>query len=121
LFIHTVKPKSEQDPAYIEDAKSKFNTLLGPVLRDFLGDNPYFMGTKESAIDYLVAKPLNNAFSLGLLPNFPTLDVLFQKIKCKESFAKAYMIGVQEECNCRMLRLVPGDDNGDGNGHKRIL
>jgi hypothetical protein len=55
---------------------------------------------------------------LGLLTNFPTLDVLFQKIKWKGSFDMTYMIGVQEECNCRMLRLVPDDDNGDGNGHK---
>eukprot|EP00526_Cylindrotheca_closterium_P024235 CAMPEP_0113645238 /NCGR_PEP_ID=MMETSP0017_2-20120614/23831_1 /TAXON_ID=2856 /ORGANISM="Cylindrotheca closterium" /LENGTH=147 /DNA_ID=CAMNT_0000556935 /DNA_START=50 /DNA_END=490 /DNA_ORIENTATION=- /assembly_acc=CAM_ASM_000147 len=80
LFIHTLKPKEEQDAAYIANAKEKFLALLGPTLVKFLGSSDYFMGDHISAIDFLVTKPLGNAHSLGLLKDFPTLDTLYHKI-----------------------------------------
>lgn len=108
LFIHTLQPAEKQDPKYVESAKETFQTRLGPVLDKFLGEGPYFLGDSISAIDYLIAKPLNNAHALGLLKQeFPTLCELFQRIRCLPSFEVAYQVDVIDECNCRGLRLVP--------------
>lgn len=110
LFIQAVlKPKEEQDPIYIENAKTNWRTKMAPILVSFLGEAPYFMGEKVGALDFLAAKPFNNARSLGLLAEFPTLDALFEKVRCLESFEKAYG-EEQQNCACRSLMLVPSMD-----------
>ena len=95
LYIHTLKPVEEQDEKYIQAAKEKFITLLAPTLMTFLhseqDDGPFFF-SKISAIDYLVAKPLNNAKDLGLLDSFPELRNLLDRIQSLPSFAVAYKI-----------------------------
>jgi glutathione S-transferase len=118
LLVHTLQPTDKQDTTYVQTAKDKFRTLLGPVLQKFLGDGPHFLGDTLSAIDYLVAKPLNNAHSLGILQyDFPTLFQLFQRVQCKQSFAQAYGSDAVDECNCRGFRLIPAaiynDDDDD--------
>lgn len=90
LFIHTLKPKQDQDDAYVELSKAKWKSLLAPTLTSFLGDSTYFMGENLSAIDLLVAKPLSNAHSLGILEEFPALFALFEKVSSRPSFAMAY-------------------------------
>jgi len=109
LFIHMLKQKEEQDLKYVDEAKSKWRTLLAPTLMKFLGDSPYFMGEKLSAIDLLVAKPLNNASSLGILSDFPELEAVFQRVKCLKSFAIAYG-AEQSESPSQKLVLVPASD-----------
>ncbi|KAL7496180.1 hypothetical protein ACHAWT_004402 [Skeletonema menzelii] len=90
LFLHTLKPEHEQDQVYISNAKEKWLTLLAPTLADFLGGQPFFLGDHISSIDFLIAKPLNNAKSLNLLEGFPDLDALFKRVSCMPSFAIAY-------------------------------
>jgi glutathione S-transferase len=115
LYLHTLKPKKEQDENYIINSKDKWMTLLAPTLSRFLGDNEnendndnnvnndvndsnddfiYFMGRNNiSAIDYLICKPLGNAYSLGILDNdkqFPKLYDIYKKIKCMSSYNLAY-------------------------------
>lgn len=90
LFIHTLKPLAELDTAYVELSKSKWRTLLAPTLVGFLGDSAFFMGNKLSAVDLLVAKPLRNAHSLGVLEEFPSLYALFQTIQSLSSYETAY-------------------------------
>jgi hypothetical protein len=55
----------------------------------------YFMGRNNiSAIDYLICKPLGNAYSLGILSDndkqFPKLYSIYKKIKCMPSYNLAY-------------------------------
>jgi glutathione S-transferase len=123
LFIHTLQPAEKQDAEYVKNAKATFQTRLGPVLTNFLGEGPYFMGDTMSAIDFLVAKPLNNAHALGILEqDFPTLHQLFQRIQCKPSFATAYSVDTCYECNCRSLRLVPATEmESDDNKESRSI
>jgi glutathione S-transferase len=90
LFIHTLKPAEEQDPSYVASAKRTWTTLLGPVLTKWLGDGPYFLGDKVTAVDFLAAKPLNNCSSLGLLEDFPELEALLERIRSRPTFARAY-------------------------------
>jgi glutathione S-transferase len=118
LFIHTFKPKEEQDHDYVENAKLKWRTVLAPILVQFLGDSPYFMGEKMSAIDLLVAKPFNNANSLGLLAEFPTLDAVYQKIRSLASFEEAYGDKQEARIQGRSMLLVPsdGEDLGGASG-----
>lgn len=102
LFIHTLKPEEEQDEIYIQAAKEKFITLLAPTLLTFLhdkeDDGPFFF-SKISAIDYLIAKPLNNAKDLGLLDSFPELRNLLERIQTFPSFAVAYNIKNDDHAN----------------------
>jgi glutathione S-transferase len=115
LYIHTLKPFEEQDVDYVKDAKTKFRTLIGPTLSNFLGNKEYFMGgSNPTAIDYLVTKPLNNAHSMGILDEseFPTLAGLFRRIRCRPSFQTAYGVidgsDNDDQCNCRSLHVIPG-------------
>ena len=116
LFIHTLKPEEKQDESYVATAKGKWRTQLAPVLVNFLGKNQYFMGDKVSAIDLLAGKPLNNANSLGILEEFPTLHSLFQKVHCMPSFAEAYNeTETHKSCHeCRSMLLLPGDNETVG-------
>eukprot|EP00985_Skeletonema_marinoi_P002303 scaffold965_cov118-Skeletonema_marinoi.AAC.1 len=116
LFLQTLKPEHEQDQGYISSAKEKWLTLLAPTLTGFLGGQPFFMGNAISSIDFLIAKPLNNAKSLDLLEQFPDLDALFKRVSCMPSFAKAYDMeertkdcsGCTKDCTeCRSLVLLP--------------
>jgi glutathione S-transferase len=90
LYIHTFKPFDKQDSAYVESAKQKWQNILGPILEKWLGDRPYFLGDQVSAVDFLVAKPLNNTNSMGLLTDFPSLKALFERIRSRSSFTAAY-------------------------------
>jgi len=91
LYIHTLKSNEEQDIEYIKLSISKWRTLFAPTLIHFLGDKEYFLGNDRlTAVDFLVAKPLSNAKSMGLLNEFPPLLALFQRISSMPSFAIAY-------------------------------
>lgn len=95
LFIHTLQPEENQDAAYLEVAKSKWRTLLGPTLTIWMDktEGDYFLGGNSlSAIDLLICKPLNNANSMGELEQFPRLKQLFDKVRVLPSFGKAYDI-----------------------------
>jgi glutathione S-transferase len=121
LFVHTLQPTSKQDATYVQTAKEKFRTLLGPVLQKFLGDGPYFLGDTMSAIDFLVAKPLSNAHSLGILQHdFPSLFQLLQRVQCKPSFAHAYSSDAMDECTCQGLRLMPAAEFSIDNDNKEM-
>lgn len=98
LYIHTLKPKHKQDKEYVQNGTDKWRTLMGPTLTKWLlGYNDvymdFFMGTKHpTAIDFLVAKPLSNVHSMGLLTSqeFPALEQLFRHIQAMCSFSLAY-------------------------------
>lgn len=100
LFLHTLKPEHEQDQGYIANAEKTWRTLLAPTLTGFLGGQPYFLGNDISSIDFLIAKPLNNAKSLNLLEEFPDLDALFKRVSCMPSFAIAYDMEERKEKDC---------------------
>jgi glutathione S-transferase len=91
LFIHTFKPLDEQDANYVESAKEKWQNYFGPVLEKWLGEGPYFLGDQVSAVDFLASKPLNNANSMGLLRDFPSLQAFFEDMRSRPSFASAYV------------------------------
>lgn len=109
LFIHTLKPNEEQDSAYVELSKMKWRTLMAPTLALSLGASTYLMGEKLSAVDLLIAKSLNNANSLGILEEFPTLLALFEKVSSMPSFTTAYSQppGPTGPVEGRSLVLVP--------------
>lgn len=114
LIIHTLKPKEEQDDNYVETSKRTWKTLMAPTLKKCLGDSDYFMGQSMSAIDLLAAKPLNNAHSMGLLAEFPTLHKVFHRIHCLPSFSKAYGGKRTSHClECRSFIFVPGQKDAD--------
>lgn len=92
LYLHTLKPAEEQDATYVSASKSKWTQTIAPVLVDALADQPYLLGDEISAVDLVIAKPLRNADSLGLLVAFPTLDALFRRIAARPSFAQAYAV-----------------------------
>lgn len=110
LSVHVLlKPTEEQDAGYVASARDTFRTRMGPVLADALGGSKFFLGRTDrpSAIDYLVAKPLSNADAMGLLDTFPTLRAHFQTMRCLPSFAKAYYVDRLDDCDRRLLKLVP--------------
>mmetsp|Transcript_54500 Transcript_54500/g.162856 ORF Transcript_54500/g.162856 Transcript_54500/m.162856 type:complete len:229 (-) Transcript_54500:489-1175(-) len=92
LFIHTLKPEEEQDAKYVDSAKEKWRSLLAPTLSKALLGQPYFLGESPSAIDFVLAKPLNNVNSLGMLEETPSLKAHFERISSLPSFSKAYAI-----------------------------
>jgi glutathione S-transferase len=113
LFIHTLRPLEQQDLVYIASAKNKWTTLMGPILTEWVGDGPWFLGNQLSAVDILSAKPLNNVNSMGLLHEFPKLKDLFERISSRPSFARAYE-QVQDESpeaaeQTRALVFVPSE------------
>jgi glutathione S-transferase len=155
LFIHSLKPENEIDHDYMNAAKEKCHTVLGPVLtkvriyytrwdsgffdsylsvsfnfssnpawkcaaplHQWLGDGPYFLGDTISAVDFLAAKPLNNAKALGLLDDFPHLDALLDRVSSRPSFKPAYEGGMKGH-NDQTIVMVPSKDSSvsklDGN------
>jgi glutathione S-transferase len=112
LYIHTLKPENEQDAEYVQFAKQKWITLLGPILTKWLGDGPFFLGSHFSAVDFLVAKPLNNVNSMGMLTDFPALQALFENISSRPSFKAAYE-GMPQQTDepYRSLLLVPSKED----------
>jgi hypothetical protein len=70
--------------------KSKMKTML---IMPRTNGEPCWLphGVKMSAVDLLTAKPLNKANSLGMLADFPTLNALFQNIRCMLSFLRPTM------------------------------
>ena len=108
LLIHkTSKPVAEQDPAYIESATQKINELFVPILTQWLGDGPFFLGAEISAVDLLVGKPLKNLDQLGLLSQSPSLQALFDKISRMPSFDLAYTAIDHDTGASREILLVP--------------
>lgn len=110
LFIHILKSEEDQDPQYIETSRQKWKNLLAPTLVSFLGDSDFFMGPSMSAIDLLVAKPLNNAKSMDLLTDFPSLFRLFERIQSRPTFSQAYdtdTTTTSHYSDCRSRVLVP--------------
>ena len=115
LLIHTFKPLDEQDANYVESAKEKWQNYFGPVLEKWLGEGPYFLGDNISAVDFLAAKPLNNANSLGLLKKFSSLQAFFERLRSRPSFAGAYVSMPSNSADSndgevnRSMILVPGN------------
>lgn len=116
LLLHTLRPEKDQDPAYVSSAREKFEKCLGPTLSKYLDNNNnnsrYFTGGSPSAIDYLMAKPLGNAYSLGLLANFPSLDAVLCEIRGRTSYTVAYNENTTDgksSCECRSMVLIPGE------------
>jgi glutathione S-transferase len=115
LYIHTFKPLEEQDAAYVASAKEKWQTCFGPVLEKWLGEGRYFLGDEVSAVDFVLAKPLNNVNSLGLLKDFPALNALFERLRSRPSFASAYEGLPSDDADAnagehqRIMILVPGN------------
>ena len=114
LFLHTLKPADEQDAAYVKQSKSKFTELLAPTLEKFKSAEGDWMleGKEPSAVDFLLAKPLGNADSLGLLGEFPKLKKILTKIKNRPSYCKAYGTECQHHYSAEEMRtlvLVPCD------------
>jgi len=92
LFLHTLKPAQEQDPAYVASGKTRWRESFAPVLVRALGEQPFLLGERLSAVDLLLAKPLRNANSLGVLEEFQTLANHFNRVSELPSFAVAYAI-----------------------------
>ena len=90
LFLHTLKPADQQDASFVAGGKAKWKDLLAPTLAAALGSQPYLLGDELSAADLLLAKPLRNADALGVLQPFPTLAALFERVKARPSYEKAY-------------------------------
>ena len=90
LYIHSLRDPEDIDVDYMTSAKHKCKTLLGPVLTQWLGEAPYFLGDQLSAVDFLVAKPLGNIRSMGLLGDFPELDALLDRISSRPTHKMAY-------------------------------
>ena len=118
LFLHTLKPADEQDDAYVKQSKLKFTELLAPTLERFKSsESDWMLGGKEpSAVDFLLAKPLGNADSLGLLGEFPKLKKILTRIKNRPSYCKAYGTECQHHSaeEMRTLVLVPCGDCSSG-------
>ena len=90
LYIHSLRDPKDMDAAYMTAAKHKCQTLLSPVLTQWLGDGPYFLGRQPSALDFLVAKPLGNARSMGFLSDYPALEALLGRIASLPTHKMAY-------------------------------
>lgn len=90
LYIHSMKDKGQQDKDYMTTAKHKCQSVFGLVLTEWLGDGPYFLGERISAVDFLAAKPLANAKALGLLSGFPALDALLERVSIRSTYTEAY-------------------------------
>jgi glutathione S-transferase len=104
MFVHSLKAAERQDEAYMEAAKRKWSKVFGPILSEWLGDGPYFLGEKLSAIDFLAAKPLNNAKAMGLLRTFPALEALFECVSSRPTFTMAYE-GLEKGRELSMIRV----------------
>ena len=50
MYIHTMRDIAYQDPDYLEAAKHKCDTKFMPVLTEWLGAGPYFLGDQISAV-----------------------------------------------------------------------
>lgn len=88
MYIHSLK--ENKDEKYMEEAKKKCHTVLGPILSTWLGDGPYFLGEDVSIVDFLVCKPLTNVKALGLLGEFPKLEFLFSLVSSRSTYQMAY-------------------------------
>lgn len=110
LFIHSLKPAEEQDDEYVESAMEKWRSILAPTLSKALADQPYFLGESPSAVDFVIAKPLNNVKSLGMLEETPSLTAHFDRISSLSSFAKAYATEeIKPGQTSQTLTLVPSN------------
>lgn len=112
MYIHVLQPQDKQDPVYVESAKAQWRDRLAPILIRWLGSGPYFLGDQLSVIDFLMAKPLSNINSMGMLHETPLLQAHFEAVSARPSFSTAYyggdtMTKKHEQPNSRSLVLVP--------------
>lgn len=115
MYIHLLKPKADQDEEYMEAAKHKWQTVLGPVLTEWLGEGPYFLGEQISAVGFLLAKPLTNVNAMGLLKGFPSLMAVFERVSSRPTYNLAY-VGMGDKLmalpNHQSIVLIPNKQNG---------
>lgn len=90
VYLHSLQPKEKQDMVYMDAAKHKCMTIIGPILVQLLGDMPYFLGDHISAIDFLAIKPFRNLHSLYWLHEFPTLLQFFERVTNRPTYIEAY-------------------------------
>jgi glutathione S-transferase len=110
MYIHVLRPKEEQDHAYVATAKAQWRNRLAPILINWLGSGPNFLGDQWSVLDFLVAKPLSNINSMGMLDETPQLKALFEAVSARPSFRAAYGDATtrnQPQPSSRSLVLVP--------------
>jgi glutathione S-transferase len=120
LRIHSLRDPEDIDAAYTTSAKHKCKTLLNPVLTQWLGEGPYFLGDQLSALDFLVAKPLGNARSMGLLGDFPALDALLGRISSLPTHKMAYeTLPSQQQAGKELTLSHPNDPSPIGLVPKR--
>ena len=123
MYIYTLQGGALDDE-YMTAAKKKCHACMGPALADALGDGPYFLGSQISAIDFLAAKPLGNADSMGLLSDFPQLKELLERVRARPTYRPAYeslSVGTNQQLeqapaphpDTQELVLVPKPRNED--------
>ena len=114
FYLHTWKPKEEQDEVFLQKSYTVWRTQLAPIVIKWIDENnqddlyssPYLLGgTTLSAADYLLCKPLNNINSLNMLQEFPKLQLIFDEVSSKHSWNVAY--------NNVPLQPGAGDDDDD--------
>ena len=113
FYLHTWKPKEEQDDEFLNKSFNVWRTQLAPIVVGWIdenddkdgGESPYLLGgTALSAVDYLLCKPLNNINSLGMLQEFPKLQRIFEEVSSKHSWNVAYN-------NVPLVEQEAGDDD----------
>ena len=90
MYIHSLKPKQEQDKGYLTAAKHKCTTIFCPLLTKWLGAGPHFLGDDISAVDFLAIKPFRNLHSMNLLEEYPPLYEFFERVTNRPTYIEAY-------------------------------
>lgn len=96
LFLHSLLQKKDQDKQYLQAAITKCRQVFLPLFRQWLGDDvqkqqqPYLLGDKISAVDFLVTKPFGNLHTMGILQDFPDLQALYERVSSRPSYKQAY-------------------------------
>lgn len=93
LYLHSRKPKAQQDAAFLHSAITKCRQVYCPVMAGWLADDNYLQGNTISAVDFIAAKPLGNLYEMGVLTAFPRLVALYQRVRERPSYGLAYQAG----------------------------
>jgi glutathione S-transferase len=123
-YIHSLKTDAaaaEQDVAYLESAQHKWRTVLAPVLVDWLGDGPYFLGDQMTVASLLVAKQLTNIHALGILPEFPTLQAFFDRVSSRPSYRPAYDYGLLQRAAAAATEQSPASATSSLPHHQTLV
>jgi glutathione S-transferase len=82
---------SPNDGARERMRRERFCGLIAPYLVEQLDGRRYMFGDEISACDFLMGMPcLNNAFNAGVLATFPSLGAYFERLRERDSFARAH-------------------------------